>query len=102
MAHSSSADTDRQEKTDTYSLSVDANRVPFVRVDTFVNLLQNVDRIEVGGTVYSVRLVCTCTFASFSHPDMTFMVDWALVKIKYLSIFASFSFSPTLTLCISM
>lgn len=48
MVHSSSASIDGQEKTDHYSLSVDANRVPFVRIDTFVNLLQNVERVEVG------------------------------------------------------
>ena len=50
LVHSSSAGTDGQEKTDSYSLSVDANRVPFVRIDAFINLLQNVERIEVGGT----------------------------------------------------
>ncbi|XP_076453691.1 centromere protein I-like [Babylonia areolata] len=46
VSHSASADTERQEKLEVYSLSTDAHRVPFMRIDSFVNLLQHVDKIE--------------------------------------------------------
>ncbi|KAL8624506.1 hypothetical protein ACOMHN_053049 [Nucella lapillus] len=46
VSHAASADTERPEKVEAYSLSVDAKRVPFVRIDSFINLLQHADKIE--------------------------------------------------------
>lgn len=93
MVHSSSASIDGQEKTDHYSLSVDANRVPFVRIDTFVNLLQNVERVEVG--VNACLIACIINLNHWwevSHIHVTACSTQQPIKLPALN---SYVFSET-------
>lgn len=46
MAHNASAETLQNESTERVSVSVSTNRVPFVRVDTFIDLIDNVEKVE--------------------------------------------------------
>jgi hypothetical protein len=56
LPHFSSADTDSAgDSMDKCSVSVDARKVLFIRIDSFSNLLNHVDRIEVN-TFHSVFL----------------------------------------------
>nr|KAG5701401.1 hypothetical protein BaRGS_032733 [Batillaria attramentaria] len=46
ISHSASAETQLSESMEQVSLSVNTKKVPFVRVDTFMNLIDNVEKIE--------------------------------------------------------
>lgn len=47
IAHSASAEIQQTEHTDQVSLCVNCNRVPFVQIDTFTSMLDNINKIEV-------------------------------------------------------
>ncbi|PVD18314.1 hypothetical protein C0Q70_20863 [Pomacea canaliculata] len=46
IAHSASAEIQQTEHTDQVSLCVNCNRVPFVQIDTFTSMLDNINKIE--------------------------------------------------------